>query len=178
MKRLFLALPIPDGIADLIMPLQKDVIGARFSPRENLHITLRFIGDMETASIADLANNFSAIDVPSFELELSGAGYFGNQMPHSLHLKLKENSALFELASQCENICRDFGIPADTRKYIPHLTLAYLSPQTKRQDAENFVKLNAEFSTKVWRADHFHLYASRLNDGPSVYNIEKSYCLG
>ncbi|MEK7661754.1 MAG: RNA 2',3'-cyclic phosphodiesterase [Pseudomonadota bacterium] len=176
MSRLFIALPIPDEIAAQVAPLQFGLAGAKFSPRENLHITLRFIGKASESLAGDLARQLAQDAQNSFDLSLAGADFFGSEKPHSLHLKIAQNSNLFELNEKCEAVCRNLGLEPEVRGFAPHLTLAYLKG-ADLAEVERYKKQHAQFKSPIWRADCFRLYSSKLGNGPSEYEILAEFSL-
>ena len=82
--RLFVALSVPDAVAQSLLLLQGGVPGARWQTREQLHLTLRFIGEVDGRETAALKDALAAIDAPAFHLELHGVGQFGNRKPNTL----------------------------------------------------------------------------------------------
>ena len=76
--RLFVALAIPDSVAQGLLLLQGGVPGARWQAREQLHLTLRFIGEVDGSNARALDDALAAIDAPALDLQLHGAGQFGN----------------------------------------------------------------------------------------------------
>lgn len=176
MSRLFIALPIPDDVAAQVSPLQSGLSGAKYSPRENLHITLRFIGNASDKMTEDLVAALKRIGENSFDLSLLGADFFGGDRPHSLHLKLEENPALLALNEKCEVICRELGLEAETRKFIPHLTLAYLK-NADLEEVKEYKMRHSHFNSQKWRVDCYRLYSSKLGNGPSQYEILAEFSL-
>jgi RNA 2',3'-cyclic 3'-phosphodiesterase len=126
MLRLFAALPLPDPVAEAVVRTQAKLVGARWSPRENLHITLRFIGDVDERRAQDIDSELGQIRLASFELSLHGAGHFGGDKPHALYLGVAQNDALERLNMACERACRRVGLAPDSRHYTPHATVCYL----------------------------------------------------
>ena len=82
--RLFVALPIPDSVAQRLLLLQGGVPGAGWQRREQLHLTLRFIGEVDGGDARAVEDALAGIDAPAFDLQLHGVGQFGNKQPHSL----------------------------------------------------------------------------------------------
>lgn len=177
MKRVFIALPIPPEICASLLPLQTGLEGARFSPISNFHITLRFIGGISEDLISDLDEKLGEIEFPCFELRLSGISYFGKDKPHSVHAIVSENNALNALQRKCDDICKLLGFESDRKKYVPHLTLGYLSPDILIPNLMEFCARHALFKSKIWKADRFYLYSSSLRNGPSQYEILAEYPL-
>lgn len=177
MKRIFIALPIPEKISAGLLPLQTGIDGARFSPLENFHITLRFIGDMQENDIADLDEELGKIEFPQFEISLSGIGFFGGEKPHSIHALVNQTRQINSLHEKVDNICDKLGFAKDHKKYIPHVTLAYMKLNSPLPPVLEYQSNHALFKSKTWITDRFFLYSSTIGNGPSFYNIEAEYPL-
>lgn len=177
MLRLFAALPVPDFIADRAVAIQAGVPGARWSPRANLHVTLRFIGEVSEDVASDVDAALAGISHPPFSLQLGAAGWFGGDQPHALHLHVDGGEALRVLQKRCERACRTAGLAPVTASYTPHLTLAYLRSSTRLDRVMAFVRNQSLFRADPWIADRFYLYSSYMGSGPSQYRIEAEYPL-
>ena len=178
--RLFAALDVPDDVAAQLAQLQRGVGGARWSPRENLHLTLRFFGDVaeNVADDLDAALSEAALRRRAFEIKLKGAGFFGGADPHSLHLRSAPSDALNALAADCEKAARRAGLKAETRKFSAHVTLAYLNRASTLERVIAFEKAHALTETRAWRVENFGLYSSLIRDSaPSLYRLEAEYAL-
>src|SRR5262245_33684179 len=127
MLRLFAALTPPDDVIGQLLPMQRGVGGAHWSPRENLHITLCFYGDVDERTAEDLDGELAAITMAPFSLTLKGADFFGKADPRALYIGVADNAPLRELARSCERAAKRLGVKTDARKFTPHITLAYLS---------------------------------------------------
>ncbi len=178
MLRLFVALPIPDNIALLMSGLQNGVDGAKWSPSENFHVTLRFLGDLEDMGTRDVDVALGDIRVAPFELSLSGVGSFGHDTPHALWVGLAANTHLLKLQKSCERACRSAGLEPDPSVYTPHATICYLPRHQEWPPIAQYQQRHALFKSPSWTADRFYLYSSRTNGpGPSRFTIEAEYPL-
>ncbi|MGE0829917.1 MAG: RNA 2',3'-cyclic phosphodiesterase [Hyphomonadaceae bacterium] len=178
--RLFAALSVPDHIAARLMALQKGVSGAQWRPRENLHLTLRFFGDVEEPAADDLdaALAEAALRAPPFDLALKGVGVFGKEAPHTLWVGAAANPALEALAAACERAARRAGLKPEPRKFTPHVTLAYLR-NPDRARLISFEQRLALFESAPWRVSEFSLFSSQVRrNAPSLYRVEADYPLG
>lgn len=178
--RLFAALAIPDAIAAQLLPLMRDVPGAKWRPRENLHLTLRFFDEVAepVADEIDYELAQAAEKAGPFELQLKGAGAFGGGEPHTLWVGARESAPLKALASACEKAARRAGLKPEPRKFTPHVTLAYLSgaPLDRVQAFESRLGL---FETAPFWVERFGLYASfARKSAPNLYRLEADYALG
>lgn len=179
MLRLFAALAIPDDVADRVLDMQRGIGGAHWRPRENLHITLAFYGEMgePDAEELDLALDEAARARGGFEIQLQGAGFFGKGEPHTLFLGVAENAVLRALAADCERAGRRLGLKLDGRKFTPHLTLAYLAGADLGRVAA-FEQAHALFVSRAWQVEEFGLYSSQTRRAaPSLYRLEAAYAL-
>jgi RNA 2',3'-cyclic 3'-phosphodiesterase len=177
--RLFAALAIPDDVAERLLALQKGVGGAKWRPRENLHLTLRFFGELAEPVANDVAEELAQLAdaTTPFELQLKGAGSFGKADPHTLWIGVAESAALKKLASACERTARRAGLAPAPRKFAPHVTLAYLA----NADLERVKAFEARlglFKSRAWEVESFALYSSLVRKGgPSLYRLEAEYFL-
>src|SRR5690606_36570540 len=79
--RLFIALPLPETVRRQLGLICAGLPGARWVPPENLHITLRFLGELSGGAMDDVDAALSGISAPRFELNLAGVGHFGGGGP-------------------------------------------------------------------------------------------------
>lgn len=177
--RLFAALSLPDHVADRALSVMKGVPGAKWRPRENLHLTLRFFGEVAEPVADEIDSGLSTIAerVAPFEVQLKGVGSFGGAEPHALWLGVRENPALAKLASLCERVARDAGLAPESRKFTPHVTIAYLNnaPLDRVQGFEARLGL---FEAPAFTVERFALYSSFIrSSAPSLYRLEAEYVL-
>ena len=174
MIRLFAAIAIPEQIRLRLSFMQGGVPGARWSPLENLHLTLRFIGEVDQVAARDIDDVLSQLQVPSFDLRLQAVGEFGGREPHALWAGVAPCEALTRLAAKIESALQRMGLEAETRKYTPHVTLAWLkdAPLVKVRD---FVAAHTQFDSGSFNVRSFGLYSSYQSSRGSVYRLESSY---
>ena len=177
MIRLFAALMLPDEAAEAVAPLRGGVPGARWSPRENLHVTLRFFGDVDEARADDLDAELGRISLAPFPVELAGVGAFGEGRDlHAIWAGVEANPALTRLAARCETAARRAGLKPDTRAYKPHVTLAYLR-NAEPADVAAWIQTFNRLRTAPFPVFRFGLYSSWRTDEGSVYHLERDYRL-
>jgi 2'-5' RNA ligase len=174
--RLFLAVPMPQEIADRLETLEADAPGAAWRLREHFHLTLRFIGEVDEGQARDIDGELGRIVAAPFEMMLSGVGSFGGKEPSALWAGVEAPAGLARLAASCESAVRRTGLPAEGRKYKPHVTLAYCHGTTDI-DVARFLEDAAGFRTEMFWVNHFCMYSSRATRSGSVYVEEAVYPL-
>lgn len=177
MIRLFVAIALPDSVRDRMAMLGGGVPGAKWINSENMHLTLRFIGEVPEDRMVDIHHGLSRIRQPTFDLVLSGVGYFKQgRQPTVLWVGVERNDALQQLHDRIEQALQREGFEFDGRRYSPHITLARLqrSPETK---VAAFVAQHNLFRTQPIRAEAFTLFSSFLSSSGSIYTPEAEYPL-
>lgn len=179
--RLFAAIPIPDDVSTRLVALMRGLPGARWTPAENLHLTLRFFGELDEPNAEDLdvAIDAAVSRLAPFDIRLKGAGAFGGSDPHAVWIGVEDASgALAHLAETCERTAREVGLKAEARRFTPHVTLA----KTRGSDLDRVMAFQARcalFESRRIDVAGFGLYSSRVRPGgPSLYRIEAEYVLG
>ena len=174
--RLFVALTVPDAVAKELLLLQGGVPGARWQNREQLHLTLRFIGDVDGRDARALDDALAGIDAPAFEMQLHGVGQFGNKQPHTLWAAARKHEMLDHLQRKVDTAIRRVGQPQDAHKFTPHITLARLR-HPELDKVREWLIAHALFTSDQFGVDAFCLYSSKLTSDGSVYRIEQHYPL-
>lgn len=174
--RLFVALAIPDAVAQSLLLLQAGMPGARWQTREQLHLTLRFIGEVDGREANDIDDALSAISSPRFTIALKGVGEFGGKKPHAVWAGVDDAQAVAHLNRKVEAALQRIGTNADERKFTPHVTLARLraAPVGKMID---WLTDHALYASQPFDVSSFALYSSTLTPNGSVYAPERVYNL-
>ncbi|MFC7065621.1 RNA 2',3'-cyclic phosphodiesterase [Brucella rhizosphaerae] len=176
MPRLFTALEIPRDAALSLSLLRGGLPGARWIDVENYHITLRFIGDVEGHVADEIANALDRVRRPEFMLNLSGVDAFGSKKPHSIYAGISPSPELNALQGEIERICQRLHIPADPRKFTPHVTLARLR-NARIDDVVHYLSSRGNFSTLPFKVGRFVLMSSRDSVGGGPYVVEEAWPL-
>jgi 2'-5' RNA ligase len=176
MIRLFVALPLPEDVADSLLALEQGVPGARWSTHEQLHLTLRFIGEVDGRDASAIDETLAAISAPPFALQLKGVGTFGGKNPRALWAGVAANDALMHLQRKIESAIQRLGFPAEERKYTPHVTLARLraAPASRVMD---YLTDHNLYASDAFDVRAFALFSSRLTSNGSIYVAEREYML-
>ena len=179
MPRLFVALPVPEEIADELAALQSGVPDARWQTAENLHVTLCFCDEVQGAVMRDLEEELGDISGPRFALGLAGVEQFSTgKQPRALVALVEKNDQLEWLQQKVSTVARNCGIEIERRKFRPHVTLARFptGAETGHHIAQ-FMASHSTFRSASWVAEHFSLYSSRRGRGGPIYTEETTYHL-
>ena len=178
MIRLFVALSLPHELRVRLAGLRGQVPGARWVPPENMHITLRFIGEVDTATADDVHGELERIDTGPPEIRLSGVGQFESRgQVRALWAGVERNEELQRLQAKVEKACQRVGLAPETRRFHPHVTLARCK-STNLARVAHFIEDHSAFAAPAFQADSFVLYSSTLGRTGSVYSPEVEYPLG
>lgn len=179
LKRLFTAIDLPRAAQESLLALCAGVPGARWSRREQMHLTLRFIGEVDEAQFAAIHKALTRARVPPFNMALRGVGQFPPRgAPRVLWAGVQAEAGLGQLYAQIQAALRTAGIAEDTRPYAPHVTLARLKAAPPPESVRQFMRRHAGYESAAIAVDAFTLYSSVLAPGGAVYHVEARYTLG
>ena len=168
MHRLFVALRPPPDVRAALLAAEGEVERARWQDEDQLHLTLRFVGDVDRHQADDLADALGSVSAPAFDLTVRGVGHFERKgRPTALWAALAPCAGLDLLAGRTERACRAAGLAPETRKFVPHVTLARLSGGAT--GAGGWLSRHGDLAAPIWPVDAFRLYESRMGSGGSVY---------
>jgi len=173
--RLFLAIRIPDDIRGafglLIKELRRVQPQAKWVRAENLHVTLKFLGNTEPERLRAVATTISSIrSEQSVHLAFRGLGFFPNERrPRVFWAGLEASPNLAELAAGIDQAMHGLGFPLEQRPFIPHLTLARFEPPGVSPKLLNIVRAQILDSFGALTATEFHLIESKLKPAGAEY---------
>jgi 2'-5' RNA ligase len=176
MPRLFTGLEIPPDVALDLQIMQGGVPGARWMDPTQYHLTLRFIGDIDTGLAREIAHGLEALSAKPFRLSLKGVGLFGGNKPHSIYAGVEDNGELKRLHDLHERLCQVLGLPAEPRRFVPHVTLARLKDPEPRA-LQRWIEVHSLYRSAPFEVDHYVLFSSRPLKGGGPYGIEESFSL-
>lgn len=177
MIRLFAGIEIPDDVQDALMALERPIAGARWVEAANLHLTLRFIGDIDERTAAAVDAALEQVRGTPFALSLAGLGTFGEgRRLHTLWAGVRPSEPLAILQGRTEAACRRAGLAPETRKFTPHVTVARLKAPPEEAIAR-LLAGEALFAAGPFPVTRFVLYSSHAVDGGRHYEPERLYDL-
>jgi RNA 2',3'-cyclic 3'-phosphodiesterase len=178
MYRLFIAIDFPDEIKDDLANICFGVQGAKWVSKEQMHLTIRFIGEVDEAGYQAVSSGLSDVNASRFALSLKGVGYFPpRNQPKVLWAGIDKNESLVELRDFVESSLRESGIAPEERKFAAHVTLARLGQKTPLDAITGFLSANGLFSAGPVPVGEFHLYSSVLTNTGPLHRREASFDL-
>ena len=176
MPRLFTGLEIPKSMRLDLSFLRGGLHGATWIDPENYHITLRFIGDIDERTAAEIADALGRVRRRGFSLKIRGIGSFGGRQPHSIFAKVEPCDPLMELQGEHERIMQRLGLEPEGRKFTPHVTIARTKGASAR-DVANWLDSRGGYPGGRFEASGFVLFSSKASRGGGPYIVEEDYPL-
>lgn len=175
--RLFIGIDLPWALRETLTTLTRGLPGARWVPIENLHLTLRFIGEVTPNMAEEVDLALGALRGRRFDLVLSGVGTHDRAgRATSLWCGVERNPALEHLQAKIETALQRAGLAAEKRRFVPHVTLARLD-QTVEHKLAAYVQAHNLFRSAPVTIEAITLFSSRLGKEASVYTAEIAYPL-
>ena len=177
MPRLFIAVDLPETIKNNLSLMAFGIPGAKWVAPEQLHLTVRFIGEVDGGLFHDIQEILDEIHFASFSLQLKGVGYFPPRgAPRVLWIGLDKSEPLQLLRKKIDTALLRARIEPEGRKYSPHITLARLKNSPANKIA-NFLSGNGLFSQEPFQVEDFKLYSSILSPKGAYHKVERIYPL-
>ena len=176
MHRLFVALRPPEPVRDVLIDTMEGLDGARWQGDEQLHLTLRFVGEVDSPQANDLADALSEVRAGPFALQVRGVGHFARKgRASALWAAFEPSEGLAILERRVERACRAAGLPPETRKFVPHVTIARLNASSGPIDG--WLARHGRLTAPEWPVERFVLYESQLAESAAVYTPVVQYRL-
>jgi RNA 2',3'-cyclic 3'-phosphodiesterase len=176
MHRLFVAIRPPQPIRDLLIDAMDDSADFRWQDDEQLHLTLRFVGEVERPVAEDLAATLGSIRAQIFELRIAGVGRFEQRNSGALWAGVEPKPPVAALAAKVERACQSAGLEPERRAFHPHITLARWKGRRTRE-VHDFLERRAGLSSEPFVVDRFILFESRLSRHGAHYEQVAAYPL-
>ncbi len=176
--RLFIAIDLPEWVKKQLQQLQDSNLNVRWNSTETMHLTLRFIGDVEERSTREqLVNELASIQISAFSMTIKDLGYFPpKKHPKVLWAGIKENKKLMELQEKIEQVSQSVGFKPETRPYIPHITLARVKGLSKKE-VNSFFNQHKQLRIEDIPVNEFILYESKLHPDGAIHSPLEQFSL-
>jgi 2'-5' RNA ligase len=176
--RLFVGIEIPSDIAADLYPIGRALRGVDAQTPDNMHLTLKFIGNVDPGLAAEVDEVLSKVRFDPFDLQISGLGLFAStRKARILWAGVKDQPELSRLAGRVENALAQIEEVAallDGRKFTPHITLAR-NREAPRAVIEQCVADHANLRSEPFSVQRFCLYQSHQTDDGPKFEILAAY---
>ena len=176
MHRLFVAIRPPERVREQLLGLMGGLHDLRWQNDNQLHLTLRFIGEVERPMADDIAAELERIRFDRLSIALDGIGKFEKRRQGALWAGVQPKEQLKALAAKVERACQSAGVAPEQRAYRPHITLARWKGGSPGVD--RFIERHSGLRSDPWEIGEFILYESRLGQGGAHYEAVAEYRLG
>ena len=176
MHRLFVAIRPPGAIRDLLIDAMDDSADFRWQDDAQLHLTLRFVGEVERPAANDLAAALAQVRAPAFTARIAGVGRFEQRSSGALWAGVEPRAPLAALAAKVERACQAIGLEPERRAFHPHITLARWKGRRTREVA-NFLERNGGLASEPFDVGAFGLFESHLSRHGAHYDEVARYSL-
>lgn len=174
--RLFVAIRPPEPIRDLLIDTMDDSADFRWQDDAQLHLTLRFIGEVDRPVANDLADALGRIHAERFEARISGPGRFEQRSSGALWVGVEPKEPIAALAAKVERVCQQVGLEPERRAFHPHITVARWKGRRSREVAA-YLDRTRGLCSDPFDVDRFMLFESRLSRHGAHYEEVASYPL-
>jgi 2'-5' RNA ligase len=176
MYRLFVAIRPPLSIREICLGAMGGISGARWQNDDQLHLTLRFIGEVDRHLADDVLAALGTIHHPRFDIALNGIGAFDRRgVPDTIWAGVAPHAPLKTLHKKVDAALGRVGVAPEQRAYLPHITLARLKPSSG--PLGNLLENSGGIASPPFAVDAFALFQSDLTPDGAVYTIVERYPL-
>jgi len=176
MHRLFVAIRPPEEVRDLLIDAMDDSPALRWVGDEQLHLTLRFIGEVESPVADDIAAALDRVRSSNFQIRISGAGKFENRSGGALWAGVEPKTPVVGLAAKVERALQQVGLEPEHRAFSPHITLARWNRRNS-EAVEAFLRRNSDLHSDPFDVDRFVLFESKLSRHGPLYEEIAAFAL-
>ena len=160
----------------LLLDIMGGISGARWQSDDQLHLTLRFIGEVDRHRAGDILAALGTIHHPRFEMELNGLGTFDRRgLPETVWAGVAPPGPPKALHKKVDQAMARVGVAPDERAYLPHITLARLKRSSGT--VRNMLEQHGGLRSPLFPVDRFALFESQLTPEGAVYTPIENYPL-
>lgn len=175
MPRLFIAIDLPEDLRGNICGLRRNLPGVRWTEKDQIHLTLRFIGDADEENFRRISEGLYSVRFNPFSIEMNSSGFFPSvRRPSVFWLGCAANPELSRLKNDMDEVLELNGLPRETRGFAPHVTIARLKDIDQKETAKLEGIYNG-FMPRTFRVDEFILYSSVLTAKGAIHAKERIY---
>ena len=169
--RCFIAIPLSQEIKEKIAEIQKhfEIPGIKLVEKENLHITLKFLGEVEEGKVRQIVEILREIEFEQFEFEILNVNAFpSTNFVRVIWLDVKGRE-IYELKRLIDSLLEEIGFSKDDG-WVPHLTIARVKFLKDREALFKTMEKLRSIKVGNEKAERFVLFESRLRREGPIYN--------
>jgi 2'-5' RNA ligase len=156
--RLFIGIALPHSMCKQLAGLPLDMHGAKCTSMHNFHLTLAFIGEVESSSINAICQSMRRIHCKQFPLAAKGIGRFDKRI---LWAGVTSHAQLHPLQAEICTALNAIGVEFDHKPFRPHITLARLRNSTNEEELDAFIAQHKAFRSAPFTVQTFQLFESK-----------------
>ncbi len=174
MPRLFTAIEIPEAIRLRLSLMRAPLNGAKWIEPENMHITLRFAGDIDGRTADEFVDFLADVRARPFTVTIRDVGAFGGRDPRVLWAGVAGGEPLEALYRANDRAARSAGLEPEGRTFKAHVTLARMRG-ARQMAVARFLAENGGLRTEPFVAERFVLLSARPGTGGPPYVVEAEF---
>ncbi|MBD3239132.1 MAG: RNA 2',3'-cyclic phosphodiesterase [Chitinivibrionales bacterium] len=176
MPRLFVAIDLPDPVRESLANLSHGVERARWVDMAQLHLTLQFIGEVDSGTANDVEDALTMVVAPAFEMCLKGVGHFPpRKNARVLWVGVEAGPELLTLQRRIADALAEAGVEEEKRRFHPHVTIARFREPAPHFVTGPFLAAHNLYRSDPFTVEEFHLYSSVLARSGAVHHREATY---
>lgn len=172
---------IKDKLSSFLLELDKVSKKIKWARKEGMHLTLKFLGEIEEKMIPEVESLLKGISskCPSFVLRLKGTGTFpeGSKNPRVIWVGIEESQDLKAIQAQLEEELEKTGFPREKREFHPHLTLGRIKPHSYLGGIFSLLESNKESDFGEMKVKKIAFFQSILKPTGAEYRILSEFDL-
>ncbi|MFT4552595.1 MAG: 2'-5' RNA ligase [Chlamydiales bacterium] len=176
MNTAFVSAPLPPPISQSLHRLCHGMKDTEWVDQENMHLTLRYIGQIKGHQLHDIAEALQDIQLNPILLQIKGLGHFIKKRGVTLYAQIAKSNPLNKLKSEIDKMLNEAELPKNRAHYLPHITIGYYQGK-KMEAAAHFLERNSFFETEIFEINNFDLTSCHKSLKGSIYTEEASYPL-
>jgi len=171
MIRIFTAIELPEDIKNSLSSIRTKLKGAKWVNREQMHLTLRFIGEVSEFKLKEITESLNQVSCEPFSINLQGVGHFNSNV---FWAGVRPCIDLSFLKEEVDKKLTQLGLTLENKKYFPHITIARLKGVSS-QDLATLLEQFVLFESREFKVVGFKLFSSNLTPAGAIHSVESEF---
>lgn len=172
--RLFVAIELPKTVKASLKTLQEKPPCARWATPDNLHLTLRFIGEVTSDQAEGIRLQLRGVRFRPFPLRMHKAGYFFRKPQAVLWAGMEASDPLQALKNDIDEALRRAALAVAAERFVPHITVGRMK-HAEKAELKAFAARHATWTAPAFTVTGFTLFNSVLNAKGATHNVVERY---